>query len=35
MLIPVQSRLLDSADEGGGEFLAISSHVITPCMITL
>ena len=34
MLIPVQSRLLDGADEGGGEFLAVSSHWITPCEIT-
>ena len=35
MLVPVQSGLLDGADEGGGEFLAVSSHWITPCEITL
>ena len=35
MLVPVQSGLLDGADEGSGEFLAVSSHRITPWNITL
>ena len=30
MLVPVKSGLLDGADEGGGEFLAVSRHWITP-----
>ena len=35
MLVPVESGLLDGADEGGGEFLAVSRHWITSCEITL